>query len=87
MIQVVDVAFPPERKSKPAKALIAIVATLLAGFVFLVWVFVKEIFVSGKGRPEEAEVLLPKGSKLRVVRVTQVETSPIPVYHVEVEGT
>lgn len=41
VIQVVDVAEPPERKSKPKKALIAVMATLASGFVLLVFVFVR----------------------------------------------
>ncbi len=41
VIQVVDAAQPPERKSKPKKALIAIIATLAAGFALLLWVFMR----------------------------------------------
>lgn len=39
VIQVVDTALPPERKSKPKKALIAVFATLATGFVLLIFVF------------------------------------------------
>lgn len=39
IIQVIDFAKAPERKSKPKKALIAILTTLATGFVLLVWVF------------------------------------------------
>lgn len=42
MIQVLDKATPPERKSKPKKALIAIIATFGSGFLLLVWVFLRE---------------------------------------------
>jgi tyrosine-protein kinase Etk/Wzc len=41
VIQVVDVALPPERKSKPKKGLIAVVATLASGFILLLFVFVR----------------------------------------------
>ncbi len=41
-IQVVDVAQPPERKSKPKKALIAILATLASGFALLLYVFIRQ---------------------------------------------
>lgn len=41
VIQVLDVAQPPERKAKPKKALIAIIATLVAGFALLLFVFVR----------------------------------------------
>jgi tyrosine-protein kinase Etk/Wzc len=39
--QVVDAAQPPERKSKPRKALIAIMASLAAGFALLLLVFIR----------------------------------------------
>ena len=39
LIQVLDVAEPPERKSKPKKAQIAIIAGLVSGFVLLLYVF------------------------------------------------
>ena len=42
VIQVVDAAVPPERKSKPKKALIAVLATLSSGFVLLLFVFVRQ---------------------------------------------
>jgi uncharacterized protein involved in exopolysaccharide biosynthesis len=41
VIQVVDIALPPERKSKPKKALIAVVATLAAGLALVLFVFVR----------------------------------------------
>lgn len=42
LIQVLDVAQPPERKSKPKKALISVVTGLIAGFAVLIFVFVRE---------------------------------------------
>jgi uncharacterized protein involved in exopolysaccharide biosynthesis len=44
VIQVLDVAQSPERKAKPKKALIAIIATLVAGFALLLFVFVRNAF-------------------------------------------
>jgi tyrosine-protein kinase Etk/Wzc len=41
VIQILDSAQPPERKSKPKKALIAIIATLAAGFALLLFVFIR----------------------------------------------
>lgn len=41
-IQVIDPAQPPEKKSKPKKALIAIIATLAAGFALLLFVFMRQ---------------------------------------------
>jgi uncharacterized protein involved in exopolysaccharide biosynthesis len=39
LVQVIDKAIPPELKSKPKKAFIAIAATLLAGIALLIWVY------------------------------------------------
>jgi capsular polysaccharide biosynthesis protein len=41
LVQVVDAAQPPERKSKPKKALIAVMVTLATGFALLLFVFVR----------------------------------------------
>ena len=41
VVQVLDVATPPEKKAKPQKALVAIIATLATGFVLLLYVFIK----------------------------------------------
>jgi uncharacterized protein involved in exopolysaccharide biosynthesis len=42
VIQVVDVAIAPDRKSKPKKALIAVLTTLATGFALLLFVFVRQ---------------------------------------------
>jgi tyrosine-protein kinase Etk/Wzc len=52
VIQVLDTAQPPERKSKPKKALIAIIATLASGFVLLLFVFIREALRTA-GREQE----------------------------------
>ncbi|GAB4471939.1 MAG: Wzz/FepE/Etk N-terminal domain-containing protein [Burkholderiaceae bacterium] len=41
LVQVVDAAVPPERKSRPKRALIAIVVTLAAGLLLVVYVFAR----------------------------------------------
>jgi len=41
VIQVLDIAEPPERKAKPKKATIAIITTLASGFALLLFVFVR----------------------------------------------
>ena len=41
VILVVDTAQPPQRKSRPKKALIAVLTTLMAGFVLLLFVFAR----------------------------------------------
>jgi uncharacterized protein involved in exopolysaccharide biosynthesis len=42
VIQIVDVAQAPERKTKPKKAMIAVLATLASGFALLLFVFVRQ---------------------------------------------
>jgi hypothetical protein len=54
VIQVVDVAIPPERNSNMSKALIAILATLVAGFVLLVFVFARSALRNSRQNPESA---------------------------------
>lgn len=66
VVQVVDMAQPPERKSKPKKALIAVIATLAAGFVLLLWVFVRQALRNAGQNPESAAKL--QGLKLSARR-------------------
>lgn len=56
-IQVVDMAESPERKSKPKKALIAVLATLASGFVLLLFVFVRRALQNAHQNPESAAKL------------------------------
>ena len=58
VIQVVDPALPPERKSKPKKAMIAMVATLASGFVLLLFVFMRHALRGAQLNPETSEKLL-----------------------------
>jgi tyrosine-protein kinase Etk/Wzc len=44
VIQVLDAAQVPERKSKPKRALIAVIATLAAGFALLLLVFLRQAY-------------------------------------------
>jgi uncharacterized protein involved in exopolysaccharide biosynthesis len=57
VIQVVDVALPPERKSKPKKGMIAMVATLASGFALLLFVFVRQALRGAKENPDTSEKL------------------------------
>lgn len=59
VIQVLDAAQPPERKSKPKKALIAIIATLAAGFALLLFVFMRQA-LRNAGTDEETAGKLAK---------------------------
>lgn len=57
VIQVLDVAQPPERKAKPKEALIAIIATLAAGFVLLLFVFIRSALRTASQNPETLDKL------------------------------
>ncbi len=57
IIQILDKAEPPERKSKPKKALIAILATLATGFALLLFVFIRQAMRNAKQDPESAQKL------------------------------
>ena len=52
VIQVLDVAQPPEKKAKPKKALIAIIAALASGFALLLFVFVRSAIRNASQHPE-----------------------------------
>jgi len=54
-IQIVDLAHAPERKSKPKKARIAVLSTLAAGMLLLLFVFVRSAMRSAAQAPETAE--------------------------------
>jgi tyrosine-protein kinase Etk/Wzc len=54
-IQILDAAQPPERKSKPKKALIAIIATLAGGFALLIFVFIRQALRSSSQNSESAK--------------------------------
>jgi uncharacterized protein involved in exopolysaccharide biosynthesis len=47
VVQILDAAQPPERKSKPKKALIALIATLASGFTLLFFVFIRQALRNG----------------------------------------
>jgi tyrosine-protein kinase Etk/Wzc len=55
VIQVVDAAEKPERKSKPKKGLVAVIATLAGGFALLLFVFVRHALRKSTQTPESAE--------------------------------
>ncbi len=63
VIQVLDLAQAPERKSKPKKALIAIIATLASGFALLLWVFGRQALRNAGQNPESA-------SKISALRIS-----------------
>jgi uncharacterized protein involved in exopolysaccharide biosynthesis len=57
VIQVLDVAEAPERKAKPKKALIAIIATLVSGFALLLFVFIRQALRHAGQDTESAQKL------------------------------
>lgn len=57
VVQVLDIAQAPEKKSKPKKALIAILATLGSGFALLLYVFIRQGLRNSKRSSETAEKL------------------------------
>jgi len=59
LIQVVDTALPPERKSKPKKGIIATIAVLATGFALLVFVFMRQA-LRGAAADLETEQKLSK---------------------------
>jgi uncharacterized protein involved in exopolysaccharide biosynthesis len=42
LVQILDRAEPPERKSKPRRWLISLLLALTAGFMAVIWVFFRE---------------------------------------------
>ena len=48
----VDVAYPPELKSKPKRAQIAVIATLATGFLLLIFIFVRHAWTNLRANPE-----------------------------------
>ena len=64
-IQVVDVAVPPEHKSKPKKAQIAVIATLASGLVLLIFVFARHAVRTSRINPSTDQQFGRLGSTIR----------------------
>jgi uncharacterized protein involved in exopolysaccharide biosynthesis len=58
LIQIMDKAIVPERKSKPKRSLIVILATLVAFFLAVIWAFIRESLSRAQQQPEQAERIL-----------------------------
>ena len=71
LIQVLDFAEPPERKSKPKKAMIAIIAAFASGIALLLFVFVRSA-LKNAAQDEETKRRLTKlkGSLQRAVGIS-----------------
>ena len=71
VIQVLDIAEPPERKAKPKKAMIAIIATLASGFALLLFVFLRSALNNASHDEETKRRLIAlKGSFQRAVGIS-----------------
>ena len=57
VIQVLDFAQPPENKSKPRRALIAIIVALVTGFALLLFVFIRQFLRSVVANEDMAKKL------------------------------
>lgn len=57
VIQVVDIASPPERKSKPVRSLIAVVTTLASGLLLAIFVVVRQRWRAAASDPQTASKL------------------------------
>jgi len=64
-IQVVETATAPDRKSKPKRALMVILAGLATGFMMVLWAFIKEASEKAKADPEKAARLSAMRKYLR----------------------
>lgn len=72
LVQVVDVAVPPERKTNLHKALVALIAWLVAGLVLLAYVFVRRVFKASDKHPEDAEKMAAiRAGFMRVIKPWQ----------------
>ena len=66
-LQVVDVAQPPERKSKPSKAKIAVLTTLASGMLLALFVLFREAVRNARRTPESASKVARIGAGLRAL--------------------
>lgn len=57
VVQVMDKAIKPDRKSKPKRSLIVLFFTLAAGFLAVLWAFMKEALARGRQNPEQSRRL------------------------------
>jgi len=69
VIQIVDPAMEPEWKSKPKRAMVAIIATLAAGFMLMLYVFVAKALRNASQDPATAAKLQGIWSAIRLRRV------------------
>lgn len=57
VVQVMDSAIEPDRKSRPKRLLLALLTALVAGFLAICWVLIQELAERARLRPRHAERL------------------------------
>jgi len=55
LVQVVDTAKPPQRRSKPQRVLVAVLATLISGVILILGVFLHQGWRNAEQKPESAK--------------------------------
>ncbi len=65
IIQIMDKAIEPDRKSKPRRTLIVLISTFVALLVSILWVFAREATVKAKADPEHGSRIETLRSHLR----------------------
>jgi len=68
LIQVVDTATPPERKSRPKRSIVGIVTTLATGIVLAIFLLARHAWRNGMRDPVKAEKLSRMRNALRLRR-------------------
>jgi uncharacterized protein involved in exopolysaccharide biosynthesis len=58
VVQVMDEAIEPDRKSKPRRSLIVLLSALTALFIGVLWAFVRESMTKAKADPQQASRVL-----------------------------
>ena len=72
IIQVMDKAIEPDRKSKPKRTLIVVLSTLVAGLLSVLSAFVLEAVANTKSDPEQSQRLTRLKEYLRKGRRSSV---------------
>lgn len=54
IVQIVDAAVAPEKKSKPKRGIIAVLSTLASGLLLLIFIFVRQSYRGASNDPESA---------------------------------
>ena len=53
VVQVMDKAIEPDRKSKPKRSMLVLLSTLLAGVIAVLWAFVREAMAKASNDPQQ----------------------------------